>query len=167
MREYPILFSAPMIRALLEGRKTVTRRMSQQWLKVNEGDRLWVREAFCVGYPTGEPHHWSALRPTNYQGNGRAFYRADGKDAPSEPQRTWKPSIHMPRWASRITLEATEDAWDERLWDLTEQEALNEGMIPDGTEAVQFVNLWRQLHTKPGERWEDNPEVVRIAFKVI
>lgn len=177
MKEHPILFSAPMIQALLAGRKSVTRRLSKQWLKVKGGDKLWVRETFIIGYPTGEPHHWSCIRPSDFQGDGRAFYRADGDDPKDGPQLNWKPSIHMPRWASRITLEAVEDARIERLQEITEDEAVREGAFshiddyaPDRTEPetqlLGFRRLWRTLHTKHGERWEDNPEVVRIAFRV-
>jgi hypothetical protein len=74
----------------------------------------------------------------------------------------------MPRWASRITLEATEDARGERLQKITEAEAIKEGIRPDVVNAItRFVDLWHSLHTKPGTRWEDDPEIVRIAFRRI
>jgi len=178
LSEHGILFSAQMIRAIIEKRKTVTRRLSKQWLKVKRGDVLYVREAFCLGWQSG-PRMWSALKPTGSTERGKPFYRSDSQDPADGPQRKWTPSIHMPRWASRITLEATEDARTERLLDITEAEAIAEGssdtfsrekcpgFIDDMRYTATFSSLWESLHTKPGERWADNPEVVRIAFKVL
>lgn len=166
-KEHGILMSGPMVLAMLAKRKRVTRRMSKQWLKVKAGDQLWVREAFCyAGVERADGHDRVAYRAT------------EGSDADC-----WKPSIHMPRWASRITVIATEDARLERLWDITEADAIAEGVervISDSNDIVyrdyggergrclafasdSFQSLWSTLHTKPGERYEDNPEVVRIG----
>jgi hypothetical protein len=99
---------------------------------------------------------------------------------------TWKSPMFMPRWAARTLLEATADARLERLQDLDEGEAMREGVerlelsprqINLGGELVQvhpltssyvdaFKPRWSTLHTKPGERWEDNPEVVALTFTV-
>lgn len=207
MKEHPILFSAEMVRALLAGRKSVTRRMSRQWLKVKAGDRLWVRETHAIerdvmgdeppfrdGRPiktaedTDEGHTWM-----------QAHYRAtdptpslmcNHEKCEGEPcTRPWKPSIHMPRWASRITLEALEDARVERLQHITEEDAEREGLTclavdpyefdaedksyeaalaralgpGEFTAKFAFMRIWSTLHAKPGERWEDNPEVVRVG----
>lgn len=198
VKEHPILFSGPMVRALLAGRKSVTRRMSRQWLKVKAGDRLWARETFYILDMRPETlDHPNPVAPTEPCPIS-VQYRADedtgslGYDLTIQPTdwRPWMdndhlayvPSIHMPRWASRIALVATEDARLERLQDITEEEARAEGVrayIEDGCGVYEdyiggtgtwqfaargsFCTLWQSLHTKPGERWEDNPEVVRVG----
>lgn len=184
-----IIFSGEMVRAILAGRKTITRRLSKRWLRVKVGDRLWVRET------------WACR-----QDLGGVEYRASHQEPAHRPfahiydeQTRWKSSMFMPRWASRITLEATEDARGERLRDITEAEAVAEGCnfqrvygrrmgvstgdgsgdppewmeapesVPDerlSSATDSFFGLWHQLYNKPGERWTDNPEVVRIAFSV-
>ena len=168
MKSHPILFSAPMIRALLAGRKTVTRRMSKQWLKVKAGDELWCRETW--------KHRTDGLALG-------AWYRADGHiDIPGWP---WKPSIFMPRKYSRITLEATEDARLERLHDITEEDAVAEAIyrMPGGvfegrrdavdgrtlitpwmTAVEAYADLWDSLHKK--DPWSSNPLVVVLSFEV-
>lgn len=158
MKERPILFSAPMVRAILDGRKIQTRRVVKpqpresisgnlvgEWLgrklfglllpKVQDivihcpygqsGDRLWVRESWNhSNFPFGP-----------YEQNCDVFYRADYFDDPlgtdlerSEDGilRKWKPSIYMPRSASRITLEIT-GVRVERLQDISEADAFAEG----------------------------------------
>ena len=135
MKERPILFSAPMVRALLAGTKTQTRRALKQvqirsaampepeWRSVHTlcpygqpGDRLWVRERWAPR---------DGLTLINQQ-RTEVFYWADdeGKHWSDGP---WKPSIHMPRWASRITLELT-SVRIERLGDISEVDAIAEGI---------------------------------------
>lgn len=105
--DHGLLFTGEMVRALLDGRKTVTRRTSAVWAKRQAGDLLWVRETFTVACP-----HYDAA---GYPGDGRprdpltddqpwAYYRAT--DDGVVPER-WTPSLLMPRWASRITLRVT------------------------------------------------------------
>ena len=164
MKSHPILFSAPMIRALLAGKKTVTRRMSKQWLNVKAGDELWCRETW--------KHRTDGLALG-------AWYRADGHiDIPGWP---WKPSIFMPRKYSRITLEATEDARLERLQDITEEDAIAEGVEPWPHNPLQpmtsgemgaespyrggYACLWDDINDEVAT-WKSNPKVVRLAFKV-
>jgi hypothetical protein len=181
MTDHPILYSGPMVNALLAGGKTQTRRTSKAWLKVKEGDRLWVREAWAeVG--TMDP--------------GYTVYRASYPDCLppglenvpetiEEAGYRWKPSIHMHRHRSRLTLIATADAREERLQDISEDDAKAEGaMFHDGrgvghsgwrhdyTDVYDdarssFARLWQSLYTKPGERWEDNPELVVLSFRVV
>jgi hypothetical protein len=173
-REHPILFSAPMIRALLADRKFVTRRLEKRWLKVKAGDRLWVRENFRLetlleDIPVGTLTN--SKDPVKYCAD--EFVRG----VPIDDFGRLRVGRFMPRWASRILLECEEDARVERLQDITEEEAYAEGVTDGwplddlpylsghGGRAVlnNFAHLWHTLHTKPGERWEDNPEVVRVG----
>lgn len=227
MRERPILFSAPMVRAILDGRKAQTRRIVQipsiiaadindadtasernglttiAWLDQHEGgpgfygwlseypeegsislrcpygvpgDRLWVREAFCIGYEF-EPGQFTAIPFAGRNDRRRAFYRATDDDAPDEPRRPWKPSIHMPRWASRITLEIV-GVRVERLQDLRgrcldfEAEGITiapSDPFPHTNRASKlesaFRQLWDSLNAKRGYGWDENPWVWRIEFR--
>jgi len=222
MRELPILFSAPMVRAILEGRKTVTRRVfapermtwprkgfyethalrggelmttgfgpfhPERWLSYcpygQPGDRLWVRETFASCIDVDE----MGFAP---ESDRCLFYKADptphcvtpGHNGPEELGR-WRPSIHMPRWASRITLEVT-GVRVERLQDITYEQAIAEGItdpatmpeIPAGHgtgETVmeyarrtnwpksQFRYLWVTING--AESWDTNPWVWVVEFK--
>lgn len=206
MTDRPILFSAPMVRAIIAGRKTQTRRIARRptdhfhtdytdpviadgrayWTGHSGsrrpiprchavGDRLWVRESLdlCRDGRVDLPI-WSA------------GYRADGADldltAPGllawveGYERRLVPSIHMPRSASRITLDVT-DLRVERLHDISEADALAEGVpSSDGepgpmgpTRMVvearnEFEHLWRHING-PGS-WEANPWVAAYTFRV-
>lgn len=182
MTERPIIFSAPMVRAILEGRKTQTRRVIKpqpiehkgvcecgpaiagsmhaliEWLISNKcpygkpGDRLWVRETWRIGawnentgevyidYCDGPRKAWLEIP------DGEAFERLwvqssdDAERAGIKPDENgrytwepgrspcrWRPSIHMPRWASRITLEVV-SVRVERLQDISEADAIAEGV---------------------------------------
>lgn len=144
MPDMPILFSDAMIRALLEGRKTQTRRLTSSPLaKAQPGDRLWVREAW--------QRHGSHV-----------LYRAD--DAAGHITSPWRPSIHMPRSASRLTLLVT-SVRRQRLHDITEEDALAEGVTAvtedtvsafgikakvdrQATHIARFACLWDALNGK-------------------
>lgn len=173
MKERPILFSGEMVRAILDGRKTQTRRVIKPQgepytiedvdvLKCPygiPGDRLWVRETFADLRGMGFGHKWA--------------YRADTPEG-SESDRIrigygvrWKPSIHMPRWASRITLEIT-DIRVERVQDITYIDAKAEGVeyekgYTDPREA--FATLWNSINAKRDYGWAMNPWVWIIEFK--
>lgn len=183
MREHPILFSGPMVRAILENRKTQTRRVLREdntWLYVQGnyyiaeccpygqvGDRLWVRETW---------------RPTSEKAV-RIEYRADGEirdfDQRSDFEfyacgQRWRPSIFMPRWASRITLEIVA-VRPERLQEINVEDARAEGCSRiqcdcgdciDSTEIGEFQNLWDSIHGKRYP-WASNPWVWRIEFMVL
>lgn len=151
VKERPILFSAPMVRAILDGRKTVTRRpvkgSALKWLEefvaefvalsANElcpfgqiGERLWVRETwYCDHF---EVQKGPYLQPADMDDldqsreDGELVYAADGLAPYEQEQPTWKPSIHMPRWACRILLEIT-DVRVERLQDISDDQAEAEG----------------------------------------
>lgn len=175
----PILFNAQMVRAILEGRKTVTRRavkFPRGWnpkftgyipdgavlygsnnipaakSPVQVGDVLWVRET------------WSPVnvRPRRY------IYKADVDRRIGEgvglPLR-WHPSIHMPREAARIFLRVT-DVRVERLKDITATQAMNEGF----TDWNDFVKLWNSTikpKDLPTYGWDANPWVWVIEFERI
>lgn len=200
MKERPILFSAPMVRAILEARKTQTRRVvfkddcqdchqpwwcsGTHWQDGDEllhcpygvaGDHLWVRETFCVGYEYA-PGEFTALPFDGCERVRKTFYRATDDDAPDEPRRPWKPSIHMPRWASRITLEVV-SVRVERLQDITEADAKAEGVEPylsgeyslylDSNERTNLARLWDSINAKRGFGWDANPWVWVIEFKQV
>jgi len=193
VRERPILFSGPMVRAILEGRKTQTRRVRKlpvccvdcegeqsdgficatckrvhRWPTTcpygQAGNHLWVRETFapCIGGAEGPDN------PT--------LYRADAVDG--YDRLTWKPSIFMPRWASRITLEIT-NVRVERLQIISEEDAIAEGMqrsdntgmypSPQGNcdhASWAFHYGWDSINGKrKGCAWADNPWVWVIEFK--
>ena len=193
-KERPILFSAPMVRALIAGTKTQTRRIVKPRKdrsfgcelapheiagEINSGDfthakygspgdRLWVRETFCIGWPSGIPGQWSVLRGTCHQDKDRrAFYLADGGDPPDEPQRRWTPSIHMPRWASRITLEI-ESVRVERLQEISEADAIAEGIAAtpwaEFPPSEAYKLLWNAINAEKAQ-WDANPWVWAVSFR--
>lgn len=200
MSDKPILFSAPMVRALLAGTKTQTRRLFKpqpellpnglyhvhnrgggffgvaeenvgshavDYLRIKAGDRLWVRERI-------------------ERANGESVgYPADGAWLPNTPWE-WKrdslPSIHMPRWASRITLTVT-DVRVERLQEISEADAIAEGIERVGGGILRWENwatgiegvhgfspraayalLWNSING-PGS-WDANPWVGAYSFTV-
>lgn len=220
MRERPILFNADMVRAVLDGRKTQTRRIIQSpakniqasghqvieyrepgdkwygehvfsmrnqsgtWCDYTKeqflakcpfgavGDRLWVRETFRVHsratdvatlvYKASEQQSWT-------QQTHRVPIEKCNKPAVVD---TWTPSIHMPRWASRITLEIT-CVRVERLNSMTEKDALAEGClgghdsIPgyqySATPHEHFHHVWQSIYG--ADSWQANPWVWVIEFK--
>lgn len=214
-RERPILFSGPMVRAILAGSKTQTRRIVKPqplltadmgWIQprgsqektpdaVNDppygrGEALWKSESMCPYGRTGE-RLW--VRETfgdraDYAAIGalrkdRYYYEADGRKS------GWKyrPSIHMPRAASRITLEIT-GVRVERLNEISDSDAFAEGcqVIPprqpntkpgyvfEGTRAdrcnlchkspqTAFACLWDEIHGE--DSWESNPWVWVVEFQ--
>ena len=181
--EKPILFSAPMVRAILEGRKTMTRRILKPQpdsiggkidalFKWHIGDRLWVRETFCCHSgrapdPIKEPD--LSRRATAILGNGEiifTYYKADCDKIPLEHLK-WKPSIHMPRWASRITLEVT-GVKVHRLQDISRGDAMEGGCpfpnMANGTDPRDwFADIWQSSNGNGS--WQENPWVVAVSFK--
>lgn len=185
MKERPILFSGTMVRAILEGRKTQTRRLVKPapifcsnvgWevftprdgaLPLDQvacpygqpGDRLWVRETWApnsVGSAIALILK-SAPQPGVYYAathTGRVGWR-------------WRPSIHMPRWASRITLEVVA-VRVQRLQDISRGDAMAEGcpfanMADGGDPRIWYSWLWNQINGDGS--WDANPWVWVIEFK--
>lgn len=164
----PITFSGDMVRAILDGRKTETRRpvkpkkhmmweKGKPWWSVvacpygRPGDILWVREMWAI--PDSNP-----LR-------GRVFpreYVAYAASCPlvdiESPSIRWRPSVHMPRWACRLVLEIT-DVRMERLRDITEEGARAEGF----ESRAAFLFAYRAMYKLVPDA---NPYVWVIGFKV-
>ena len=163
MTDHPIIFSAPMIRALLEKRKTQTRRCpTTRWARIQLGDRLWVQEA------------WSREGRAQL-GLGMRYY-ASASEADKEWFReegwTWNSPAQMPRWASRLILIVTGTRL-ERLQDISEGDAKAEGIGPlrqDGRlenglpESDGFADRWDTIHGAGA--WDANPDVVVLTFAV-
>ena len=183
-----------MVRAIIEGRKTQTRRICKPAEKGNlsfvldighglwgdeegeipafacpygrPGDRLWVREAYYYIDLTGEAFY-RATGDSNYTAKDLAKGRA-----PLIWPGPWKPSIHMPRWASRITLKI-KSVRCERLQDISEADAIAEGASeyrlpthPDNDKKLHvmgFASLWESING-PGA-WDANPWVWAIEFE--
>ncbi|AKL08552.1 MULTISPECIES: ASCH domain-containing protein [Klebsiella] len=197
MIERGMIFNAEMVRAILDGRKTQTRRIVKlqpdedglakvtngPWVDTSErnyrcpfgdvGDRIWVRETWAeagasapnlklyrANYPEHVPSHYENVPPAN--------------------EIRWTPSIHMPRWASRILLEIT-DVRVERLNAINERDAQAEGVgklrggfwqhyQPGWTQHQlsargSFVTLWKSIYGE--ESWNSNPWVWVVEFKRI
>jgi hypothetical protein len=231
--EKPILFSGPMVRAILEGRKTVTRRVLKSqphWENIPEsagwrlctgckttkaatpfmeatvptsygatqilaltrvpcrvGDRLWVREAWRTDqcFDEMKPSELDRATPIRMEADGAWI---NPYDVQQDLEGRYRPPMFMPRWASRITLEVT-GVTVERLQDITEEQAVAEGVIPHvrggwhwhkhnprdlddwhqfGFTTLQFAyrDLWRRINAKrPGCTWDDNPWVAAISFR--
>lgn len=209
MKERPIIFSAPSVRAILSGAKTQTRRvMKVRCHSICEGDdgKLWpwsenaeLAEDFWHPCPFGKPGDRLWVRETcraeaiDDEGLCGVRYVADGQFMPiantREASDRWVqlywyrgmegatvPQIHMPRWASRMTLEIT-DVRVERLQDISEADAVAEGCRPIRPEIVldglivrlgrsaveEFRLVWEQIHGEGS--WEKNPWVWVIEFK--
>ncbi|OEC59480.1 hypothetical protein [Pseudomonas sp. ENNP23] len=224
MRERPILFAGPMVRAIHSGEKTVTRRIVKPqynegpwsvrtaetprherhthdwWLPDGTrpyaalphcpygqpGDRLWVREGFwqagewTSAYPEGDCDHWVGSKRIHFRADGEPPNEPNrhypnglrnGSYAAADPHRVWRarPSIHMPRWASRILLEIIA-VRVERLQDISDEQALAEGVdqtntsIP-GYARQRFHDLWESING--AESWAANPWVWVVEFRRI
>ncbi|MCA8195428.1 hypothetical protein [Burkholderia vietnamiensis] len=235
MKERPILFSGPMVRAILEGRKTQTRRMIKhqppndvslisvsryhptvidrhgdegpgdeifgafsddgEWGCTSPfgepSDRLWVRETWSADFANHYPHErlWYAAdndrrHDIDVRDGVRGIYSPESRE--HVPFR-WRPSIHMPRWASRITLEITA-VRVERLQDISESDAIAEGIetfktddpdlqgmwrdysedgMASGNPVGSFLTLWDGINAARGHGWDANPWVWVVEFRRI
>jgi hypothetical protein len=183
MTDLPILLSAPMIRAILAGNKTQTRRLATSLLtKCVPGDRLLVRESWQVWKEFDKVKAEDISAEAKLNINYPASY--SGWDAKI------RPSIHMPLWASRITLTVTERKI-QYLQDITDDDAIAEGVVPvldgyghnnrkwwglpgeynmminDNYPIGVFKKLWDSIHKKPEEQWDASPHVVALGFSMV
>jgi len=165
-RVLPIIFSGPMVLALQNRCKTVTRRLASSHLsRIRPGDLLWVREAISISGVNVWPNRLAF------------FYEADklAGEVPW-PKRIAKPAPgtriprFMPRELSRLTLRVIH-VHPERLQEMQERDCYDEGIgatphleATGGDPRLAFAALWDHLHDKPGERWAENPEVAVIRF---
>ncbi|MBJ9010644.1 ASCH domain-containing protein [Citrobacter koseri] len=216
-KERGMIFNDEMVRAILDGRKTQTRRIMKnqpagdsadtpalirnvvggfQWYgHYGEssifncpfgavGDRIWVRETFQGPLVSEELLEEYRAYPEKFETPQYCEYAADGGAKPEycdlddNLRHGWRPSIHMPRWASRILLEIT-DVRVERLNAIREEDAQAEGVTqlrggfwqhyqPGWTQHQlsargSFVTLWKSIYGE--ESWHSNPWVWVIEFK--
>lgn len=186
MKSRPILFSAPMVRELLDGSKTQTRRVAKTEIVLGREALFAPRPgnkhaptfllpdakeqalAFC---PYGQPGDQLWVRETHCAFDvGRVHYRADYQSDPvgeKEHGVIWKPSIHMPRWASRITLEIVSVRL-ERLQDISRGDAMAEGCpFPNMAQGADprnwYADLWNSINGP--DTWATNPWVWVVEFK--
>ena len=197
----PILFNTEMVQAILDGRKTVTRRKIDRDIinfcdvevdgtlldyqnchgdfinpidlcRYKVGDILYVRETWsiheCVKCQAGIPALGGECKCEYVY---RTNYGTTEDDSFSPSMFKWRPSIHMPKEAARIFLKVT-DVRVERLQDITEEDAIAEGMSKTLVDGVVFISakgnfhvLWDSLNIKRGYGWEDNPWVWVIEFE--
>lgn len=174
MKERPILFTAQMVLALLASTKTQTRRIAKPGdripaaaagkVRFEKGDRLWVRE---TGWQ--RPERTPKMMREGADTWAPYYFDADGlTEADHEQFKSWgfkrRPSIFMPRWASRISLEIV-NVRIERLQDISEADAKAEGVEAVGTHRVSYIALWNTLNGAGS--WEANPWVWVVEFKRI
>jgi hypothetical protein len=189
VRDIPIIFCTAMVLAILAGRKSQTRRLSGRY---SPGDLLWVRET----WGSLEADHPLVKEGRKPEPGDKLVYRADpasdyqwGDGKPSQGSFCWRPSIFMPRWASRISLKIL-NVTQEPLQDITTEDAKAEGIegrwhpedsglwtwrdyrVP-GRFAYgsmfgpreSFAGLWDSLNAKRGFPWSANPSVLRVEFR--
>lgn len=213
-KERGMIFNAEMVRAILSGQKTQTRRIVKNVTSDNcmtltkpsknrdgvythvmdapkhglfphgtVGDRIWVRETWQGPLVDFERSDDLLRNPEKYEKPENCVYEADGVPAPEfydaddNLRCCWRPSIHMPIWASRILLEIT-NVRVERLNDISEQDAIAEGIERYNDDGIvyygpygkgdcrperAFSDLWKSIYGD--ESWEKNPWVWCISFK--
>lgn len=191
MSERPILFSSPMVRAIMAGAKTQTRRVLKEqpnkFAHVDfdevRGWYLWWDECTSCGSPDVRQGHADIVCPYGNQGDrlwvretftfccGPIEYKADSSTSCKDSTMTWKPSIFMRRKDSRITLEITEIRC-ERLQDITNEDIRAEGAWSDAismSRADMPIDAWRELWESINgkESWEANPMVWVVEFRKV
>lgn len=174
MREHPLIFNTEMVRAILNGNKTQTRRVPvKHYRSWQIGDRIWVRERFGYVWPDdcedGDEGNKMYGRPIPGK-EWKIVYYADEPDflwwsdeTEDNTCKMWRPSIHMPRWASRITLEIT-GLREEYVQDIRNCDCLDEGIEGCFKALDKFKILWDSINKKRGYGWNANPMVKVIQF---
>lgn len=178
MKGRPILFSAPMVRALLAGTKTQTRRaLRPQPVDQSTGcdlpagarpdslpacpygvpgDRLWVRETWGLRKQLDITDWYRGPIGGASEQEWTVDFRADY--GPNQEQCFWRPSIYMPRWASRIVLELT-SVRVERLHAITPADAIAEGVVS----LAAYRSLWDDINGAGA--WRLNPWVWVLGLR--
>ncbi|EJG2186263.1 hypothetical protein CRS18_RS00495 [Citrobacter freundii] len=185
MKERGMIFNGEMVRAILDGRKTQTRRIMKNQpagdfaetpaLVRSVGDGFqWhghYGESSIFNCPLGTVGDRIWVRETYGDCGVRLVYRADTDDGAKCKVNRWTPSIHMPRWASRILLEIT-DVRVEKLASVSDEEAGKEGYPADPSpfggrmdKWLWFRQLWDSIY--PEQSFKHNPWVWVIEFKVV
>jgi hypothetical protein len=197
-KERPILFSAPMVRAILEGRKTQTRRIIKTEPKIVHalyadgtieteqifrnpdykvrcpygvsGDRLWVRETWNTS------NQWRDYKPSDIPSGVPIYYAADYDKQGLIDCAPWRPSIFIPRWASRITLEVTKIRV-QRLQAISDGDCEAEGVRPsvdgNGQDWRDDESGWRRTYRQlwqsinDPDSWDANPYVWIVEFEAV
>lgn len=163
-----IIFSGPLVAPILGRWKTVTRRLDRSWLKLEVGELLYLRESIVRDRSLDD----GDVQRARFAADRVMLTRLDAWGW----QRDHLPAIHMPRGLSRAVLRVTERPRLEPLSELTELDARREGVQPLADIADEFGEevyrrgfraVWESLHTKPGERWNDDPQPVRIPFELV
>jgi hypothetical protein len=200
MNEKPILFSGEMVRAILDGRKTQTRRVVKPqpgdgfewkgWLadtsgnRANIGKACWENreslETLMIRSPYGKPGDLLWVRETHWLDWYEDGVVVDGQPAhvhyrAGHPHPViaksidghWRPSIFMPRWASRITLRVT-DVRVERVQEIHYSDVVAEGVTDEFYNwSGKWVELWDRINAKRGYGWDINPWVWVVEFEVV
>lgn len=202
MKERPILFSGPMVRAILEGKKTQTRRVVKpqpasglrqspfvpsgledghgreiRFIYGLPGDRLWVKETWQPFWKDVDRPPASLKDPKGWE---IGYVATDGvwewhDEYKEELSQACRPSIFMPRWASRITLEVV-SIRVQRIQEISLEDVLAEGVEPSPDEEnigqywreatyQQFIDLWDSINKARGFGWDTNPWVWVVEFK--
>ena len=191
IKEHPVIFSTEMIKAILDGRKTQTRRVTnpqsvfkhywvnRKYMSKNAVESVELKDGSSA--QPGSPDHlkecpygqpgdrlwvretWCEYEPDDIQGT-KIYYKANIKSEYGLPE--WRSPIFMPRWASRITLEIT-DVRVERLQEISPSDVTAEGIIEEEGDGLilldKFEDLWNFIHKKQ-YRWEENCWVWVISF---
>jgi hypothetical protein len=188
MNEYPILFSTSMVQAIVQGRKTQTRRIIKRYISPfgNEGDLLWVKESHRIFY--GDKTKTFVVEYSDR--SVKAFYYKSLslnlinrlKNRKSLKKGTWVSARFLPKELARIWLQNDRHIVTERLNDISKEDAIAEGIEPIGKlgyrnymatpNMLQVVNpinsfqsLWQSIHGP--DSWKENPWVFAVSFKVV
>ncbi len=191
----PIIMSAESVRAILDGRKTQTRRVIKpqplwievptfingKWVGAYSRDPNITNPTYEMACPYGQPgdrlwvrETWADMSNVSLDGERHATYKQfDGDKLDNIP---WKSPIFMPRWASRITLEVT-DVRAERLQDITHESILAEGwhsglyeplkarVVGANDARAWYIALWDAINARRGYAWDSNPWVWVVEFR--